>query len=162
MSNIFHVVAMGKNRVIGDDNKIPWDIPEDRKYFKKLTTGHIVIMGRKTYLSIGKPLPNRSNIILSRRSNFPDTYTFPNVEDALKYCQSKLPDKNIYIIGGGEIYQQTLPLVSRIYLTLIDKNFAGDVLYPEIPEAFQKVSEDKRASPIPHSYIVLERTNSPS
>lgn len=161
MTEISHVVAMAKNRVIGDDNQIPWDLPEDRKYFKKLTTGHIVLMGRKTLVSIGKALPKRTNIVLSRHSNFPDCLTFPDLDSAIFYCQNKLPDQKIFIIGGGQIYQQTLPLISKIYLTLIDKNFPGDVLYPEIPDGFRKVSEDIRVSPIPHSYIVLERNNPP-
>ena len=135
---LYHVVAMAKNRVIGKDNKLPWHFSADLKHFKQLTTGSTVIMGRKTFESIGKPLPNRENIILSR-SGFkaPEgVKVFKELKDALKNIQSE----KVFIIGGAEIFEQTMAQIDGIYLTQIDSEYSGDVFYPEIPVSFKEKS----------------------
>lgn len=112
------IVAMSLNSVIGIDNSLPWHIPEDLKYFKQTTMNHTVVMGRKTFESIGKLLPNRKNIILTRNKeyNVPGAYTVDNVRD----CLSMLPDtEEVFIIGGEEIYKEFLPYVDKLYITHI-------------------------------------------
>ena len=139
---IFHVVAMARNRVIGKNNKLPWHFSSDLKHFKELTTGSTVIMGRKTFESIGKPLPNRENFVLSRTqsgSPAPHLYFFNSIETALKNVQTE----NAFIIGGADLYGQTIDLVDGIYLTRIDADYDGDAHYPEIPECFDEVEIEK-------------------
>src|ERR1051325_5949025 len=112
------IAAMSLNRVIGAGNKIPWHLPEDFKWFKKLTTGHILIMGRKTFESIGKPLPNRTTFVLTRSSQPIDGV---QVITSLDEIKSRLPEndaRELFICGGAQIYEQTLPLCSELYLTL--------------------------------------------
>ena len=133
---LFHVVAMAKNRVIGKDNKLPWHFPEDLKYFKNLTTGSTVIMGRKTYESIGRPLPNRENFVLSSRPG-PEgpVRFFTSLEEAV----GNIKTEKAFIIGGGQLYSQTINEVDGIYLTRIGADYEGDAFYPEIPENFEEV-----------------------
>lgn len=154
--NLSHIVAMSENRVIGRNNTIPWHIPEDLKHFKQLTQNHTIIMGRKTFQSIGKPLPKRRNIIISRDKTLKidgvDTYS--SVEDALKTCD---PSQEIFIIGGGEIYQQTLPLVTTIHLTIVHQVINGDILYPEIPSNFDLLQKEDLDLKIPISFLTYRR-----
>lgn len=140
---IFHVVAMSRNRVIGKDNKLPWHFPEDLKFFKSLTTGHAVLMGRKTYQSIGRPLPNRTNYVLSRSTHSDllkggqAIIVVQSLDDLIKdYFQR---NEKVYIIGGAEIYKQTIDKVDGIYLTRIDADYEGDAFYPEIPDDFEEI-----------------------
>ena len=140
---LYHVVAMANNRVIGKDNKLPWHFSSDLKFFKQLTTGSTVIMGRKTYESIGRPLPNRENFVLSRnlkagagKENQSGVHFFSSFEEAIK----KIKTENAHIIGGAELYQQTLDKVDGIYLTRIGADYEGDTFYPEIPSNFQEES----------------------
>ncbi len=135
---IWHVVAVSKNGVIGKDGKLPWHFSSDLKFFKNLTTGHTVIMGRKTFDSIGKALPNRENIVISRRPHIPvpGAQFVTSIGEALKKAQKG----DTFIIGGASIYQATLGAVDGIYLTLIDQEFAGDATYPGVPEGFVEVS----------------------
>lgn len=132
--DISMIAAMSLNRVIGRDNALPWYIPEDMKFFRKMTQGHTVIMGRKTFESIGKILPNRFNIIISRTlkkldCNPKDVIVVDSLEAAL--CKCKPTDK-IMIIGGGEIYRQALPYANHVYLTIIDIEVDGDTTFPEL------------------------------
>jgi dihydrofolate reductase len=134
---LYHIVAMAKNRVIGKDNKLPWHFPADLKHFKQRTLGSTVIMGRKTYESIGKPLPGRDNFVLSKKpplSGAGPRY-FSSLEEALKQVKTK----DAFIIGGAEIFRQTMDKVDGIYLTRIDAEFEGDTFYPEIPDSFEEV-----------------------
>lgn len=135
---IYHVVAVAENGVIGKDNKLPWHFSSDLQFFKKLTTGHTVIMGRKTFDSIGKPLPNRENIVISRASHAPAAgVTFvTSVAEALKKAQKG----DTFIIGGASIYQETRGALDGVYLTRIHAAFAGDAFYPGVPEGFREVS----------------------
>lgn len=135
---IFHVVAMARNRVIGKNNKLPWHFSSDLKHFKALTTGSTVIMGRKTFESIGRPLPHRENFVLSRTqsgSPAPHLHFFNSIEAALKNVKTE----NAFIIGGAELYNQTMDRVNGIYLTRIDADYEGDAFYPEIPEGFDEI-----------------------
>ena len=130
---------MARNRVIGKDNKLPWHFSADLKYFKALTTGGTVIMGRKTFESIGKPLPNRSNFILTRQKD-------PFYGEGVVICNSideavgQVKTSKAFIIGGQEIFAQTMEHVHGIYLTLIDADYEGDAFYPEIPGFFKEKS----------------------
>ncbi len=135
---LYHVVAMAKNRVIGKDNKLPWHFSADLKHFKTLTTGHTILMGRKTHESIGKPLPNRENFVVSRteHQNGEHLRFFHSIDEALKAVRTD----RCYVIGGETIYRQTLNKVDGIYLTSIDADYDGDVFYPEIPAGFQEKS----------------------
>lgn len=145
---IYQIVAMAENRVIGKDNKLPWHFPEDLKHFRALTTGSTVIMGRKTYESIGKPLPNRENFVLTRDPRhqmkltldaeikmFPNIRFFGSFDEALKHVKTG----NVFVIGGAELYKQTLNRVDGIHLTRIHAQYDGDAYYPEIPENFDEV-----------------------
>ena len=158
------IVAYDKNRVIGKDGVMPWDIPEDMAHFKKLTSNNIVIMGRNTYNSIGKLLPNRINIILSRDKNFTvdGAYVEENIEDAFSIANniSKKENKEIFIIGGGKVYEMTIALADRLYVTLIDKAFDGDVYFPQINEQlYDKQITGMGADPVPYQFITYTKKN---
>jgi dihydrofolate reductase len=132
------VVAVARNGVIGDGYDIPWRLSDDLKLFKKITTGHHIIMGRKTYDSIGRPLPNRVNIVVTRDVFFTakDVLTAHSLEQALEIAWEAL-DTEAFIIGGGEIYQQSMSYWDRIYLTEVDCTPDGSVHFPAIdPEAW--------------------------
>src|SRR5690625_2433710 len=129
------IVAMGANNVIGYENDMPWHLPRDLKFFKETTTGHTIIMGRKTFDSIGRPLPNRKNVVLTRQENdFPnEVEVIHNLETVFNWNQ-KYPEEEFIIIGGGELYKQVLPYVDRMYITKINENFKGDTYFPKIQE----------------------------
>lgn len=152
------IVAMAENRVIGVSGQLPWRLPEDLKRFKAITLGHPIIMGRKTFDSIGRPLPGRENLVLSRTSQeIPGTRVFQSIADTLAHCE-KQGFQEVFIIGGAEIYTMTLPQVDRLYLTLVQGSISGDAFFPEFDwEEFQEVSREERKEPIAHSYLVLER-----
>ena len=135
---IYHVVAVAENGVIGKDNKLPWHFSSDLKFFKDLTTGHTIVMGRKTFDSIGKALPNRENIVISRAAHAPAAgVTFvTSVGEALK----KARKGDTFIIGGASIFRETREALDGVYLTRIHATFAGDVFYPGVPEGFREVS----------------------
>ena len=138
--NISIIVAMSKNRVIGRDNDMPWHLSNDLKNFKKITMGKTVVMGRLTYQSIGRPLPNRQNIVLSR--NFVDTNVliFNNLQEVLNFLKD---EDEVFIIGGEDIYRQTINKANKIYLTTIDKEIAGDKYFPEIDlSSWDKISSE--------------------
>lgn len=133
------IVATSKNRVIGNNNQLIWSLPADLKRFKQMTTGNPVVMGRKTYESIGKPLPNRRNIVITRDNKFEaDGCEIVNsLEEALMLCNN-----DCFIIGGGEIYRQSMSVADKIYLTVINEDFEGDTFFPEIGNDWVKVSRD--------------------
>jgi dihydrofolate reductase len=138
MKHFKAIAAMSLNRVIGAGNKIPWHLPEDFKWFKATTTGHIIVMGRKTFESIGKPLPNRETIVLSRSQ-----FQFPGVKTirSLDELKSLAGDRQVFICGGAEIYAQALPLCSDLYLTLVKREIEGDAFFPPFEERFELVEE---------------------
>lgn len=125
------IVAMSRNRVIGKDNDIPWHISADLKRFKKITMGHPIIMGRKTFESIGKALPGRKNIVISRQShlNYKNITHCLSIEDAIELVKN---EEESFIIGGAEIYKAALSLTHKIYLTIIDHDIEGDRYFPKI------------------------------
>ncbi len=138
------IVATAKNNVIGNDNDIPWYLPADLKYFKKTTLHRHIIMGRNTYESIGKPLPKRTNIIMTRNPFFIATgcLTVHSFEEALDLAKSH-NEEEVFIIGGGKIYELALPFLDKIYLTSVDAEVEGTVHFPTLaPEEWKLVSED--------------------
>jgi len=137
MSVISHLVAMAKNRVIGVNNDLPWSLPDDLNHFKQYTLNKPIVMGRKTFESIGKPLPQRINIVISRSlSEIEGVNVFSEVEDGVafanQYNEEHQLEDEVIIIGGAQIFNETLPIMNRLVLTQVDCEIAGDVFYPEI------------------------------
>lgn len=132
------IAACSRNRVIGKDNQLIWHLPEDLKRFKELTTGKTVLMGRKTFESIGRPLPKRTNIIVTSDKNYKaeGCVVYNDLSEALKH------DKDIMVIGGSQIYQQCLDLAHDIQLTIIDQDFEGDAFFPELGSNYQLFSSE--------------------
>lgn len=151
------IVAAAKNNVIGNKGAMPWKIKGEQRRFKELTTGHTIIVGRKTFEAEGKPLPNRKTIIISKTKNIEceNCVTVKSLKEALELVKD---EKEIFIAGGGEIYRQVLPMTDRIYLTIIDKVIEGDVYFPEINEdEFVKTYEERIEGEIPYTYYTYER-----
>ena len=152
------IVAAARNGVIGNKAKLPWHLPADLKRFKQLTMGHPILMGRKTFESIGKPLPGRTNIVITRQRGFQccGTTAAHSVEEALLICED---DPEVFVIGGAEIFRQALPLADRIYLTRIHKDFEGDTRLFEIDPAVWKETsrEDFATDSLPHTFLTYER-----
>lgn len=154
------IVATSKNRVIGNNNSLIWKLPADLKRFKQITTGNTIVMGRKTYESIGKPLPNRRNIIITRDTNYlVDNCEIVNsIEEALMLCNN-----DCFIIGGGEIYKQSIDIADKIYLTLVQEDFEGDTYFPEIGKEWTKVGredfEPDEKNAHKYSFINYEKYN---
>ena len=158
------IVAMAANRVIGLDNKMPWHLSADLKKFKAITMGSPIVMGRKTYESIGKPLPGRSNIIISRNLDYQQTdcLVFNDIKTAIE--ASSKDAEEIFIIGGAELYKATLPHADNLYLTLINQDFDGDTFFPEIDfkvwtEASREDISDDPSVNFNYSFLKLSRTN---
>lgn len=141
------IVAAAQNQVIGDGNDIPWRLSSDLKYFKKITSGHHIIMGRKTFDSIGKPLPKRTNVVLTRDLMYVATgvVVAHSIEEALSIVYDN-GEEEVFIIGGGEIYAQSRPYWDKVYLTRVMANPEGEVRFPELSaDEWQLISEE------PHS-----------
>ncbi|MEW5845706.1 MAG: dihydrofolate reductase [Bacteroidota bacterium] len=137
------IVAIAENGVIGGGNELLWHIPEDLKRFKRITSGRSVVMGRKTFESIGKPLPNRRNIVITRNPEFrvEGIEVANSLNAALELTKT---EDEVFIIGGGEIYRQALPLATKLYITRVHANYDGDTYFPEIPmQQWQLVSSEK-------------------
>lgn len=132
------IAAMSLNRVIGDGNRIPWHLPEDFKWFKQTTLGHVLVMGRKTFESIGRPLPGRETIVLSRAA-----WSHPGVQTVAGFdaIASLAGDREVFICGGAQIYGQALPLCSDLFLTLVKREAAGDAFFPPFEDRFELVAE---------------------
>jgi len=131
------IVAVAENHVIGKDNDLVWHLPADMKFFKDKTNGHPIITGRKNYESIPekyRPLPNRTNIVVTRQKNYhaPGAVVITSIEEALTYAQNNFKGQEVFIIGGAEIYRQTLGVCHKIYLTRIHHSFEGDAFFPEL------------------------------
>ncbi|MGB5081437.1 MAG: dihydrofolate reductase [Burkholderiales bacterium] len=150
------IAAVARNRVIGRDNRIPWRLPEDLKHFRKLTLGHAVIMGRKTFESIlafsGKPLPGRDNIVITRSREWSGSGC--RIAHSLEEAIAAVPERrDAFVIGGAEIYSLALPAASRLYLTEIARDFAGDAFFPEFDRSrWQEVSRERGASGAPDGF----------
>lgn len=152
------IVAIAKNRAIGKDNKLLWYIPEDLKRFKKLTTGHAIIMGRKTFESIGKPLPNRTNVIITHDPVYraEGCIVAHSIEEAI-YKAKSFENNEIFIIGGGQIFEQALPLADKLYVTILEKEYHdADSFFPEYPN-FKKIvlQEESEYEGIKYRFLEL-------
>lgn len=157
------LVAFDENRVIGKNNTLIWHLPADLKRFKTLTTGHVIIMGRKTFESIGKPLPNRTSIVISRQADLQieGAIIAHSVEEAILKAKS-ITREDIYIVGGAEIYALSLPLADQILVTQLHDIFEGDAYFPEIPTETFEVTEKERGitdekNAYQYSYITYTR-----
>jgi dihydrofolate reductase len=154
------IVAMDNNALIGNNNALPWHLPADLIYFKKQTLNKTVLMGRKTYESIGKPLPNRRNIIISRNKNFnaQGCEVVHTIKEALEITKNEAT----FLIGGANLYTQMLPLVNKLYITYVEGDFKGDAYFPDFKQSdFIKTSKKSYLpdEKNPHSYhfIILEK-----
>jgi dihydrofolate reductase len=154
------IVAYAANRVIGKDGKMPWHLSEDLKRFRQLTMGHHIVMGRKTWESIGKLLPGRKHIVVTRRSGYrvPGAQVVDSMEAAIAAAKG---DSEIFIIGGGEIYALALPVANRILATEIEREFDGDAKFPDIDDAdWRETARENCLDPetgLRYSYITRER-----
>ena len=147
------IAAVSANGVIGANGTMPWVLKGDLAHFRQLTEGHVVIMGRKTYEAIGHPLVNRTKVVLTRKGNIDDVITYHSLAEALE----AYPDA--FVIGGAEIYKQALPYADVMYMTFIDKEFAGDTFFPEYDEnSFMKEDEKEHAeNGIKYRFVTLRR-----
>jgi dihydrofolate reductase len=154
------IAAMAENRVIGKQGQIPWEIPGEQKRFKKITLGHAVIMGRKTYESLGRPLPDRTNIIVTRQTDFraDGCIVAHDLPSAIQCCP--VDEDEAFVCGGGQLYHEALPLADRIYLTVIPRDMHGDTYFPDIPltEFRVKQSESIKVEGVePYNFFIYER-----
>lgn len=159
------IVAMSQNRVIGKNNQLPWHLSEDLKHFKQITMGHPIVMGRKTFDSIGKALPGRENIVITRDKNFgaANVIVMHSADDFLKWASQQT--REVFVIGGAEIFKLFLPRAQKIYLTVIEKNFDGDVFLPmiDLKKDFLVVEETplmfSQKENLPYRFIAAQRTS---
>jgi dihydrofolate reductase len=159
-----HIVAVSENDVIGVNNTLPWSIPEDMKFFREKTKGKALIMGRKTFESVGHPLPQRLNVVITRQKDYsssaPNVIVQPDLKTAIEYCRGQVSKygEEIFIIGGGEIFKESMNLVDVIYLTRIHKDFPGDIHYPKVDMGkFTLVEQRDRSEPVPFSFLTYSR-----
>ena len=157
------IAAVGKNRVIGKDNAMPWHLPADLRYFKRITLGKPVIMGRKTFASIGRPLPGRTNIIVTRDADYraEGGVVVRSIEQALQAAGGA---EEVRVIGGANLFEQLMPRATRIYLTEIKQDFAGDSYFPALQPGHWREHERQDhpaddANPYPYSFVLLQRVN---
>lgn len=160
---ISFVVTMDQNRVIGFNNDMPWHLPNDLRHFKNITTGHTIVMGRKTFDSIGRVLPNRKHIVLTRsEQSFPEEVeVVRNTDEILQYAKDHEAEE-IFIIGGGELFKQMMPYVDKMYITLIEESFEGDVFFPEFDESEWELIEKEKGekderNPYNYYFLTYER-----
>ena len=159
------IVAMASNRVIGNNNLMPWHLSADLKKFKKITMGSPILMGRKTYESIGSPLPGRTNIIISRNPEYQQDgcLVFNDIETAIKKgCESA---GEIFVIGGSDLYEAILPIADALYLTIINREFQGDTFFPDIDlndwsEVERENIHDDPDAAFSYSFLKLEKASS--
>ena len=160
-SRLSIIVAMARNRVIGANGAIPWHLPDELKWFKGLTMGHHIIMGRKTWESIGRPLPGRISVVVTRQRGYsaPGATVANSLDDAIKACGA---DSEIFVIGGAELFERSLPLAERLYLTTVDAEIPGDTVMPEVDFTdWREVSSALHFADVRHPYsfrsVVFER-----
>ncbi|HLW50816.1 MAG TPA: dihydrofolate reductase [Sphingobacteriaceae bacterium] len=164
MTKISIIVATSENHGIGKNNQLLWHLPNDLKFFKKITSGHTIIMGRKTFESIGRPLPNRRNIVITRQKGLiaDGVETAASISEALKLTSG---EPEVFIIGGAEIYRQTLDHADRIYLTKVSVQLDADAFFPLIdPKQWQIIAQEDHAADEKHAYsysfVILDRIHS--
>lgn len=150
------IVAFAKNQVIGNKGCIPWKIKGEQRRFKELTTGNVVIMGRRSYEEIGRPLPNRTTIVVSNTKNFDgeNCLTAKSLPEAIRLAGGR----DIYISGGAKLYEEALPLVEKMYITEIDSEIEGDTYFPPFEkDQFVKEINEKYEGEIPYTYVTYTR-----
>ena len=158
------IVAKAKNNIIGKDNKLLWHLPADMKRFKQLTTGHVVIMGRKTFESIGKVLPNRKSVVITQNNDFVvDDENVEIVHSMLEIKEYIDNDEENFVIGGAMIYNLLMPHVKKMYVTEINKDFEGDTFFPKINEEIWKVTNREQGvmdeyNNLEYEFVTYERT----
>ncbi|RYG73567.1 dihydrofolate reductase [Lentibacillus lipolyticus] len=154
------LVAMDRNRVIGYQNDLPWHLPNDLKFFKQKTTGSTIFMGRKTFEAIGKPLPNRENMVITRKqTGFPEGIEAVHHIGAVLDRNHERPEEEIFVIGGADIFRQLLPYADRMYITLIDEVFAGDTYFPTFSNENWELTvkeKGKQDEKNPYDYYFLQ------
>ncbi|MEK4223302.1 dihydrofolate reductase [Bacillus sp. FSL W8-0116] len=156
------IVAMDENGVIGNDNRLPWRLPEDLKFFKRTTMGHVIVMGRKTFESIGKPLPGRKNVVLTKNRSFrADDCTIVHSPEEVLAMNDQYGE--IFIIGGAEIFRIFLPHAKRMYITKIHHHFAGDTYFPEVNWNEWRIEEKKKGikdeqNPYDYEFLLFSRS----
>ncbi len=154
------IVAYTRNRVIGNKGKIPWKIKGEQKRFRELTTGNVVIMGRKSYEEIGRPLPNRFTVVVSTTAGFEaeNCTTASSLQEAVEKAEKLQPGKNIYISGGAGLYGEAVGLVEKMYITEVEAEIDGDTFFPEFDESlFTKTIDEKVDGEIPYTYVTYTR-----
>lgn len=159
--NVNIIVAIDQNKAIGKDNKLLWHLPNDLKFFKKTTSGHTVIMGRKTFDSIGKPLPNRRNLVISSNKDLKieGAEVFHSIEEALEHCKQ---ENEVFILGGAKIYQQVYPLTQRFFVTQVHHTFDADTFFSdlnteELRETWREDHYRDEKHDYDYSFLILER-----
>lgn len=153
------IEAIGRNRELGKDNKLIWHIPADLKHFKEKTRGHVVIMGRKTFESIGKPLPERTNIVVTSdvTKNWKGVHIAESFDEALLMAQ-EMGEQEAFVIGGAKLYETAIQKADRLYITLIDAEAPADTFFPEFENDFHMVSEENHSDgKLQYAYTVWER-----
>ncbi|MCZ4053267.1 dihydrofolate reductase [Oxalobacter sp. OxGP1] len=158
---IAHVVAMAENRVIGKNGRMPWHIPGEQKIFRNLTVGKALILGRKTHESIGRVLPDRTTIIVTRQPDYhvDGAYVVHSVQEGLDLA-GRLGFDQVVIGGGGELFAQTLQATDRIYLSVVHAVFEGETYYPELPDnMFAEISRKEIDASIPYAFVELENVS---
>jgi len=155
------IFAMSENRVIGKDNQLPWHLPADLKHFKKVTLGKPILMGRKTYESIGRPLPGRCNVVITKEIDYqaPGCVVVNSIEQALITTKE---NAEIFVMGGALLYQAMLPLIQRLYMTIIHQAFDGDTFFPLLNQddwqEIERIDHAKdRENPYSYSFFILDR-----
>lgn len=155
------IAALAKNRVIGIENRLPWRLPEDLAHFKALTLNHPILMGRKTFESLGRPLPGRTNIVITRNPGYrkDGCLVAASIPAAVALCEDA---DEIFFIGGAELYAQAIPLADRLYLTEVDIEATGDAWFPDYDRsAFREISREPhlgaKGDPLPFDFVVYER-----
>lgn len=168
MHTLSLIVARTRNGVIGRDNSMPWHLPEDLRYFRRVTMGKPVIMGRNTWESLGKPLPGRDNVVITRQADFhaDGAIVMHSVDAALQAADELAAGRGVdevMVIGGAQVYASVLPHVTRAYITEIDAEIDGDTVFPALDGEWQETAREAHApcdkNPYPYSFVVLERMN---
>lgn len=156
------IAAMDRNRLIGKDNDLPWHLPQDLKYFKEVTKGHAVIMGRKTFESIGRPLPHRENITVTsnKELDIPNCQVMHSAEEAVRFAKNR--NEECFVIGGSTLYTEILPFADKLYVTKIDETFEGDRYFPEFSEAEWEIVSRRKGlkddkNPYDYEFLVYQR-----
>jgi dihydrofolate reductase len=161
MNQVSIIVAISANNAIGKNNQLLWHLPADLKHFKEITSGHTIIMGRKTYDSIGRPLPNRRNIVITRKTDLQieNVEIVNSLQDAISLCET---EDEVFIIGGAEIYKNSISIANRIYLTTVHQEYEADVFFPELNkdewlETYQEHHAADEKNSVAYSFSTLER-----